>query len=186
MSKIDTEFPLSNEKLIEEIRKNEFTDFITLYSYFWLGSSEGLKYNVYYARILEVIGSVYGDSDNNSSNYKRGVTYISEKLHVSKSAVKVLRKNFKRYRKVTRYDWSEKFYEYKIPFTVVEIIKEMIQCIDSLTLREYFKSDFMNRYKISKVSAIIEDIYDEIKNSAYNSKEEISIKIKNRLSDIDR
>ena len=95
MIRIDTGFPSSIEKITEEIRKNELTDFVTLYSYFWIGASENLKYNIYYAQALEAIGNVYGDSDNNSSNYKRGVTYISEKLHVSKSAVKVLRKNFK-------------------------------------------------------------------------------------------
>lgn len=186
MIRIDSGFSSSIEELTKEIRKNELTDIITLYSYFWVGASENLKYNIYYAQVLEAIGNVYGDSDNNSSNYKRGVTFISEKLHVSKSAVKVLRKNFKRYRKVTEYSWSEDFYEYKIPYTVVKIMAEIIKCLDSITLSEYFNSEFINKYKISKVSAVIEDIYDEIKNSAYGSKEEISIEIKNGLFNIDR
>lgn len=45
MIRIDTGFSSSIEEITKEIRKNELTDIITLYSYFWVGASENLKYN---------------------------------------------------------------------------------------------------------------------------------------------
>ena len=42
------------------------------------------------------------------------------------------------------------------------------------------------KYNVSKVNAIIEDVYKEINASAYSSNDEYVINIKNGLFDIDK
>lgn len=185
MIKKVNQLTLSERKLIAEIQKSELTDRITFYKYFWSGATNSLKFSFNYAKALEVIGSIYGNKNNNSSNYKRGVTYISEKLHISKSEVKVLRKNFKRFRKLNKYKKID-VYEYKIPYTIVKVISEIINSLEELKISEYFSSDFEVKYNVSKVNAIIEDVYKEINASAYSSNDEYVINIKNGLFDIDK
>lgn len=118
------------KKSKDEIIKNDFSDFIPAYKkYFWTGNFgvfNELQYNYAYGAAIALIGKVYGDNGK-SSDYHKGIKIVSERVDISKTEIKTLRKNYKK----------DGGYCYKIPFVIAEILNTMIELLVDIDENEH-------------------------------------------------
>lgn len=109
-----------------ESGKFDFVDILPYGSnYFTCGYTplrvaNGCYYNHSIAVAFSLIGKIYGPKNNGTSNYHKGVTYIAQRVGVSKRQVKVLRKQFK----------AHGAYLFRTPYTIANILEVMIDLLE--------------------------------------------------------
>ncbi len=91
------------------------------WNYFWCAYTEEPYYNNAFVKIVTRIGKKLGNKNNKNSNYHRGIEYIVERAKVSKSAVKSIRKKFKRVR--------HNKYAFRVPYKLDKCIDVIIETI---------------------------------------------------------
>lgn len=82
--------------------------------------ANGCYYNNSIAVAFSLIGKIYGNKNNGTSDYHKGITYIAQKVGVSKRQVKVLRKQFK----------VHGAYVFRTPYTIANILEAMIDILE--------------------------------------------------------
>lgn len=120
----------SCENLFEDAKvesaKFDFVDILPYGSnYFTCGYTplrvvRGCYYNHSIAVAFSLIGKKYGPPNNGTSNYHKGVTYIAQRVGISKRQVKVLRKQFK----------VRGAYVFRTPYTIANILEVMIDLLE--------------------------------------------------------
>lgn len=109
-----------------EAGKFDFVDMLPYgLNYFTCGYTplrfaNGCYYNHSIAVAFSLIGKTYGSKNDGTSNYHKGVTYIAQRVGVSKRQVKVLRKQFK----------AHGAYVFRTPYTIANILEVVIELLE--------------------------------------------------------
>lgn len=119
-------------------------------------------YNHRFSVAVSIIGRLYGTGQGN--DYRKGISYLANNLHVSKRQVKCLRKNMK----------CKGGYIFKIPMSIPAILEKMIAIFvkeNSNSLVQEFLTAENNKGVSMYRTIFIEKHYDAIKNASSKSEE---------------
>lgn len=147
--------------------------FILGSKYFSCGNSKDNYYNNPYTIAIAIIGKINKPDSRRNSDYHNGVAFISNKLGVSKSEVKSIRK---KYRCVSGYVFKT---TYNISIILKCIIDELVKNRNNVIVAEFIlKYDAVNKmYR----DLLIDKQYHAIRYAAHNSSRNSVIHVSGEL-----